>query len=268
MRAFKTLMQAALWVNAALLISTVQANDSSAVIGAGGLVLTQSDAIAMQQEDLFVSETKIKVDYKFRNTSNRAVTTRVAFPLPELPAETDMDLSADPQAANPMKFKLMVDGKPRTFETERKTIKRNAETFYKVTHHWLQTFPAGKTVSVSHSYVPITGGGVDFGMHNEKDGRFCIDKDTQQWIADTYKKGGHISTGIVEYILTTGANWKGSIGKFKLTLQKAEPNNKLSFCGSGVKKVNATTFVMEKTNFTPSKDLQVLFLHPYLLDAN
>ena len=104
MRAFKTLMQAALWVSAALLISTVQANDSSAVIGAGGLVLTQSDAIAMQQEDLFVSETKIKVDYKFRNTSNRAVTTRVAFPLPELPAETDMDLSADPQAANPMKF--------------------------------------------------------------------------------------------------------------------------------------------------------------------
>ena len=268
MRLFQRSIQAALLTSAVLLISNVQANDSSAVIGAGGLVLTQSDAIAMQQEDLFVSETKIKVDYKFRNTSNKAVTTRVAFPLPELPAETDMDLSADPRAANPMKFKLMVDGKPRTFETERKTIKRNGETFYKVTHHWLQTFPAGKTVSVSHSYVPITGGGVDFGMHNEKDGRFCIDKETQQWITDTYKKNGHISTGIVEYILTTGANWKGSIGKFKLTLQKAEPNNKLSFCGTGVKKVNASTFVMEKTNFTPTKDLQVLFLHPYSLNDN
>jgi hypothetical protein len=268
MQVLKTIKQSALLISAAWLMMPAQANDSSAVIGAGGLVLTQSDAIIMQQEDLFVSESKIRVDYKFRNTSNKDITTRVAFPLPELPAETDMDLSADPQAANPMKFKLIVEGKPRTFETERKTIKHNGETFYKVTHHWLQTFPAGKTLAVTHSYVPITGGAVDYGMHDEKNGRFCIDKETQQWITDIYKKNGHISTGIVEYILTTGANWKGAIGKFKLTLKKAEAKNKLSFCGTGVKKIDDTTFVMEKTNFTPTKDLQVLFLHPYSLENN
>ena len=263
MQAFNLGMHTGLWLAVALCTTPVQANDSSAVIGAGGLVLTKSDAIVMQAEDLWISENKIKVAYQFLNTSSQPITTRVAFPLPALPAETDMDLNADPLAANPMGFKLSIDGKSRQFETERKTLQRNGETFYKITHYWTQTFPAGKTLAVNHSYNPIVGGAVDFGMHNEKNGRFCIDKDTQQWIADTYKKDGHISTGIVEYILTTGANWKGSIGKFKLTLKKAEAKHKLSFCGTGVKKVDATTFVMEKTNFTPTKDLQVLFLHPY-----
>lgn len=50
MRVFNRSIQTALCLSAALLISNVQANDSSAVIGAGGLLLTQSDAIAMQQK--------------------------------------------------------------------------------------------------------------------------------------------------------------------------------------------------------------------------
>ena len=62
----------------------VQANDSTAAMGTGGLVFTQSEHIVMAEEDLFVSQKKVRVQYRFTNTSSRDITTRVAFPLPDL----------------------------------------------------------------------------------------------------------------------------------------------------------------------------------------
>lgn len=239
------------------------ANDSTAVLGAGGLVFTQSPNIMMENEDLFISQDKIKVAYKFRNTSNKSITTRVAFPLPPLPVNTDMDMSIDPSNANPMNFSVIVDGKKVKFATERKKQGSGFEQVYYITHHWQQTFPAKQTIFVEHTYKPGTGGAVDFGMQDEKDGRFCIEPDLQQWIDKVYKEGKHLSTSIVQYILTTGANWKGPIGHFRLTVKKANPEEKLSFCATGLQKIDNLTFVMDKTNFTPDKDLNILYLHAY-----
>src|SRR5512142_3146984 len=59
------------------------ANDSAAVIGAGGLELTKSDSIVMESEDLYLSLPEVRVSYVFRNTSDRDVETVVAFPLPD-----------------------------------------------------------------------------------------------------------------------------------------------------------------------------------------
>ena len=64
------------------------ANDSSSVLAAGGLVLTKTDAISIQREDLFISPTQIRVRYEMRNDQDRPVTLHVAFPLPELPVDT------------------------------------------------------------------------------------------------------------------------------------------------------------------------------------
>jgi hypothetical protein len=64
----------------------------------------------------------------------------------------------------------------------------------------------------------------------------------------------------LSYILTTGANWSGPIGKFKLTIDKSKPQDFVSFCGKGMKKVGPTTFEISATDFTPDKDLHVLFL--------
>lgn len=44
----------------------VSANDSTAALGAGGLVFTKTDAIAMEQEDLFISEDKLSLQTFFQ----------------------------------------------------------------------------------------------------------------------------------------------------------------------------------------------------------
>lgn len=254
-------------------LSTVAANDSTAAFGVGGLVFTKSEHIAMQEEDLFISKDKIRVAYKFYNTSDQAITTRVAFPLPEafleadgssLPYYTEDTL---PKDKNILKFSVTIDGKKQAFQSEdKKRFDKDVQAYaHTITHHWMQTFPAKKVVSVVHEYTPGVGGAVEYGIQDEETGKFCVDKDLQQWMKQLEKTNYKVSTDVIEYILKTGANWKDSIGKFKLTVKKSDPSEKLSFCGTGVKKVDAKTFVMEKTNFTPTQDLHILYLKPYKL---
>jgi hypothetical protein len=241
----------------------VSANDSVAALGAGGIVFTKTDAIAMEKEDLFISEGKIRVAYVFRNTSKHDIKTRVAFPVPEFPAEPDMDIGLDVHSNNPMGFSVQVDGKQQVFDTEIKKKGGNV----KVTHHWMQTFPAGKALSVAHTYRPATGGEAQLWFQGAeraaKIKKYCLEPDFVKWLDKSNQpdKGEILSPSYVDYILTTGANWKGPIGKFRLTVQKQKAEDKLSFCGTGLKKVDVRTFVLEKAGFTPEQDLAVMFVH-------
>lgn len=254
-------------------VSIVAANDSTAALSVGGLVFTKSDQIVMQEEDLQISKNKIRVAYKFYNTSNQPISTRVAFPLPEVFLEADgsplphFTEATLPKDKNILKFSVTIDGKKQAFASEdKKRFDQEMQAYaHQITHHWMQTFPAKQVVSVVHEYTPGVGGAVEYGMQGEETGKFCIDKDLQQWMKQLEKTNYKVSTDVIEYILTTGANWKGPIGKFKLTVKKSDPNEKLSFCGTGVKKIDAKTFVMEKTNFTPKQDLHIIYLKPYTL---
>lgn len=241
------------------------ANDAVASLGAGGIVIGKTDAIAMEQEDLFISKDKIRVAYVFRNTSAQDITTRVAFPVPTFPEHPETDLSLDVNTENPMGFSVKVEGKTKVFETE--TKKQNGKV--SITHHWMQTFPTGKTLAVTHEYKPAIGGEALLSFEGEerarKIKRYCLESDFVKWIEKNNhpEKGMYLSSQYVDYILTTGANWKGAIGQFRLTVQKARAEEKLSFCGTGLKKVDAKTFVMEKKNFIPIKDLAIMFVSKY-----
>ncbi len=94
--------------------SWASANDSSATLGAGGLMLTESDDIVLDVEDLYVSSEEIRVRYEFRNVADGDVTTRVAFPLPDIDlaalAEVPIDRPGD-DAVNFVDFTVTVDGK-------------------------------------------------------------------------------------------------------------------------------------------------------------
>jgi len=63
---------------------SAQANDSTAALTAGGLVLTKTDAIAMETERLVITPDSVSVGYRFRNVTDKPVVTQVAFPLPDL----------------------------------------------------------------------------------------------------------------------------------------------------------------------------------------
>lgn len=147
-----------------------------------------------------------------------------------------------------------------------------------------QIFPAGKTVTVEHEYVPVAGGSVGGALvaeyRNNPDMRFtdyakqyCIDKAFLKGFDRIYAaklksfnaKGPEYS-GIphmehwVSYVLKSGANWKGPIKDFRLVIDKEKPGNLLSFCGTGVKKISPTQFEMRKTNFNPNTDIDILIV--------
>jgi hypothetical protein len=64
----------------------------------------------------------------------------------------------------------------------------------------------------------------------------------------------------IDYILKTGANWSGPIKDFRLVVDKGDPDNLVSFCGDGVKKIAPTQFEMRQQDYTPEGDFSVLIL--------
>jgi Domain of unknown function (DUF4424) len=131
----------------------------------------------------------------------------------------------------------------------------------KTAYYWNQTFPAKKEIMIEHRYVPITGGAVprdwsgDWSV-SEYQKTYCIDRE----FVRSAKQHKNSSEQWISYILTTGGNWAGPIGEFRLVVDKGDPSNLVSFCADGVKKISPTEFEVRKKNFKPSKDLNVLIL--------
>ena len=242
-----------------------RANDSEAVLAGGVLSFKKSDGITMESEELTIAPHKVEVAYVFRNTTAADITTRVAFPLaPYFAVEDLQDFEDHKTAAQRRKFfegftgfAVTVDGKAMGFETIG-DVDEKASTVT-VTHHWMQTFPAGKAVSVKHTFLPRGGFIYDFEYQKTLANDLARDYCVGPVLIKAMKKGqGSITQ--VHYILKTGANWKGPIGRFVLRVVKDTPKQKSSVCMDGFKKVDARTFVLEKTSFVPTQDLKVAFI--------
>jgi hypothetical protein len=139
-----------------------------------------------------------------------------------------------------------------------------------------QVFAAGKSVKVSHRYVPVAGGSVGGNLNpefrkedstKETVAKYCIE---DSWFAAfdrqiknraTPESAAPYGEEWVKYILKSGSTWKGPIKDFRLVIDKGNPETMVSFCGEGVKKISATQFEVRKTNFEPQKDLEVFFVN-------
>ncbi|MFL6846412.1 MAG: DUF4424 domain-containing protein [Allosphingosinicella sp.] len=143
----------------------------------------------------------------------------------------------------------------------------------KETWHWEQVFPAGRDLVVEHVYVPGTGGSVGTGLaipgfRSSPEGKrtiaeHCVDSAFLAGVDRLVKRaGGIVPEQRVGYVLTTGANWRAPIGSFRLVVDKGAPENLVSFCGEGVRKISPTQFEMRKTNWRPQRDLKVLIVLP------
>lgn len=312
--------------------SPAAANDTMAELRTGGLEYVTSSHVTMAEEELFLSMDEVRVDYVFRNESDKDVTSIIAFPMPDITGSPDSNVAIpDFEADNFLGFTVTQDGQPIqpqlqqrvsalsidfTEELRRRNIPllpysdkavdalkglspetlkewqgqglvfadefdagQGWQTVYRPiwTMHsaywWKTTFPAKKEVRVSHRYKPSVGGTVAISFlsngkptegFNDYKTRYCMDDSFVKTAAKLDQAGqasGPIYTEAwLSYVLKTGANWGGNIGKFKLTIDKGKPDNYLSFCGEGVKKTGPTTFVMEKTDFWPQKDLDLLLL--------
>ncbi len=141
-----------------------------------------------------------------------------------------------------------------------------------------QTFQPGAKVVVEHSYKPFVGGSASSSMNRDyrneamkgPDGlaaAFCVDQpflnayDRRIYGASkTPNPDITVVQSWLGYILKSGANWKGPIKNFRLVIDKGRPENLVSFCMSGVKKISPTQFEIVKTNFEPTKDIDILLV--------
>ena len=295
------------------------ANDSSAVLEAGGLRLTRDAPVEIVREDLFISADRIEVNYVFRAADDIGTTTIVAFPLPEYdhawlgmsalggPGETVQSRSS---------FELWVDGMQVVPEIEVKALRNGidvtealtglsiipesldyqdllsrigaipADTLWQLsqadliqdygggeyapewtvraTYYWLQSFPPGRDVSIRHVYRPIAGMFIiaDPNLRDFDTTQFCMSGAEKQGVKNRLASSGHgAAMGTeVRYVLSTGANWRGSIQNFRLTVDKGAPNAMVSLCFDGLRKVSPTRFEAIRQGFVPTDDLRVLFV--------
>jgi Domain of unknown function (DUF4424) len=322
------------------------ANDGFGGLAATGLTFGQTDAVAMEEEDLTIGIDRITVDYVFRNLTAADVTGEVIFPLPPIHVgylmESSWNLPEDTGRENLVGFRAVVDGKEVAVSVDRIAVlepqweegrqlsfqydtpgtdvtadlerlgiplsldlaevmdalaaltpKQQAEatklgiaTFdggyiyagwsVILRYHWTQTFPANAVVKVSHDYENRSGGGILSWSHPPEDymqavaDQYCIDDGTSRALTKALARppeadGQVYSVGMswnIAYVLRTANSWAGPIKRFKLTLDKGAPENIISLCAEGIKKTGPTTFVMEKTDFVPDRDLEILIAVP------
>jgi hypothetical protein len=142
----------------------------------------------------------------------------------------------------------------------------------------MQNFPAGATITVEHSYKPFVGGSASTSLNRDyralalagPDGlaaAFCVDKPfLAAYDRRVYGKGKVPDPDITVvqswfgYVLKSGANWKGPIRKFRLVVDKGRPENLVSFCMDGVRKISPTRFEVVRPDFEPAKDLDVFLV--------
>lgn len=151
----------------------------------------------------------------------------------------------------------------------------------KTTYYWQQTFPPKAELVIEHQYKPSVGAsvGTQIGYPPPTDPQFAADLKAQiaaytakycmdaSFIAAAVRgqqKAKQTNTPLgekrIDYILKTGANWAGPIADFTLVIDKGDPNNLISFCGTGVKKLSPTQFQVHYTKYEPTTDLAVLIL--------
>ncbi len=311
------------------------ANDTMAVLKAGGLVIATTEEISMDKEDLYISPSEVRVDYVYQNRTDHDVESIVAFPMPDLMIDPGSNQGVPNfDSENFMDFAVTQDGvriEPQleqkvfagtldvTAELEKQGIPKiaaNEAAFAKLnalpedvakdwvargflirntpapgepqaaendpnwrvttTYWWRTTFPAGKTVTVHHTYKPSVGGTVAMtyiadgkpgDSYNEYKQKYCIDdafmKASARFEAEQKaNEGTYYFEQWLSYVLTTGANWYGNIGDFHLTIDKGKGNENtiISFCGDDVKKTGPTTFEIRKKDFSPERDIDILMV--------
>jgi hypothetical protein len=324
------LKRALLAAAAAIAVTGVAiANDSTAEMTAGGLVLKNSRNIDMVEEDLFLSADEVRVNYVFHNRARADENVIVAFPMPD----RDLSQEGESDISHVRDFVTTVEGRPVQTQVERKAMKGNIDHTalltrlgmplvppidyvegradpvrvawdrlgradkaqlkrlgliqededmfrplwtLKETYYWRQTFPAGRDLRISHRYKPGTGGSVGAqlaipNLRNTPESRamirdYCADRDFLAGAARLQREAGE--NGIPSelrfgYILRTGANWRSPIRRFRLVVDKGDPRNIVSFCGTGVRRISPTQFEMSRTNWRPTQDLRVLIIRPY-----
>lgn len=206
-----------------------------------------------------------------------------------LPMSLDGDaaMSAVTALAPEARDKLLAAGVIGNYADDGKSFDLYPNWAIVLRYHWAQTFKAGADTKVHHDYQNRPTGGVFTWQDPPVDDylkdmvkTYCIDAGTSKALAKAIQRkalpasgdAGSDDTGEgsddfgmsydIQYVLKTANSWAGPIKHFRLTLDKGEEANVISLCADGVTKTGPSTFQIDKTDFTPDKDLNILLVEP------
>jgi len=134
-----------------------------------------------------------------------------------------------------------------------------------IVYFWMQRFPAMKSTEITHDYQPAPR---DFfadiaELASPRTAKaFCPDAAFLA-TARAWEKQGGLSGKEVRFVLKTGRNWLGPIGRFRLTFDKLDAKAIVSTCFKGMRKTGPTTFAASLDNFSPDDDLGFLVLSSF-----
>jgi hypothetical protein len=221
-------------------------------------------------------QAKVELKAVFKGVDETALMRRLHVPLNPFPDATGKALT-NLSPANQQKLIKLGLAKRECCDVDSNGDTHDKKTLegrwtLKTTYHWKQTFPAGREVTVEHQYVPVVGHWVannwfvnpDSSMASaveQERKEYCVDQNFVSAVRAN-KAGNKFLTDYLKYVLITGANWAGPIGDFKMTVDKGNAANMVSFCGDNVQKLGPTTFQVHYRNFTPKQDVGVLILTP------
>jgi hypothetical protein len=121
-----------------------RANDSSAELSVGGLVFARNADVAMESEELTITPEYVTVRYRFVNQSQRPVTLRVAFPLPDIDmAEADNYAFPTNDPVNFVGFETKIDGRPAKFDIVQRALLNDKDVSEALRSAGLPFLPVG-----------------------------------------------------------------------------------------------------------------------------
>jgi hypothetical protein len=130
---------------------------------------------------------------------------------------------------------------------------------YQAVYEWSQNFAPGVT-KVDIAYQPLTGAPSDYGDFfeaGEGASTYCVDDAFRMRLKALRDEGKAPDALTLGYILTTANNWQGPIAEFNLKIDPGS-DSIASLCPPPGTKAGAP-LEWHATNFTPEKDLKVLF---------
>ncbi|SDM86081.1 protein of unknown function [Methylobacterium phyllostachyos] len=136
-----------------------------------------------------------------------------------------------------------------------------------------QVFPAGREVAIHQSFTPSLGvqSSLSFGSPDlnttqmaRYEDRFCTDPAFARSAQSLYRRasadGSRSFQAYEQYLTYVVPAGTGSIGTFRLIVDKGDPSTMVAFCGSNLKKTGPTTVEMVVKDYQPQRDIDVLFL--------